>query len=184
MKVLSKSRYKLGLECPNKLFYTSKKEYANQKQEDPFLQALASGGFQVEELARLHYPEGKLIEDRNSDERYDYEEKVRQTSKLLEQDNVVIFEGAFMFNNLFIRVDILEKRGNQINLIEVKAKSFRKNDPKKDVKSGIYMWKVSDSGYLTISIETNKNTTMTVRMVDINQAEKVAEYLIKAKQQT
>jgi len=37
MKVLSKSRYKLGLECPNKLYYTSKKEYANQKQEDPRL---------------------------------------------------------------------------------------------------------------------------------------------------
>ena len=79
MRVLSKSRYKLGLECPNKLFYTGKKEYANQKQEDPFLQALASGGFQVEELARLHYPDGKLIEDKNSDDRYDYQEKVNQT---------------------------------------------------------------------------------------------------------
>jgi len=134
MKVLSKSRYKLGLECPNKLYYTGKKEYANQKQEDPFLQALASGGFQVEELARLHYPDGKLIEDKNSDDRYDYEEKVAQTSKLLEQNNVVIFEAAFMFDNLFIRVDILEKKGNQINLIEVKAKSFKKDDPKKDVK--------------------------------------------------
>jgi len=134
MKVLSKSRYKIGLECPNKLFYTSNKEYANQKQEDPFLQALASGGFQVEELARLHYPEGKLIEDKNSDERYDHEEKVNQTSKLLEHENVVIFEAAFMYNNLFIRVDILEKKGNQINLIEVKAKSFKKDDAKKDVK--------------------------------------------------
>lgn len=134
MKVLSKSRFKLGLECPNKLFYTNKKEYANQKQDDPFLQALASGGFQVEELARLHYPDGKLIEDKNSDEGYDYEEKVKQTSKLLEQDNVVVFEAAFMFNNLFIRVDILEKKGNEINLIEVKAKSFKKDDTKKDVK--------------------------------------------------
>jgi hypothetical protein len=37
MRVLTKSRFKLGLECPNKLYYTSKKEYANKKQEDPFL---------------------------------------------------------------------------------------------------------------------------------------------------
>ena len=51
MKVLSKSRSKLGLECPNKLFYTNKKEHANQKLDDPFLQALASAGFQVEEFA-------------------------------------------------------------------------------------------------------------------------------------
>lgn len=53
MKPLTKSRFKTALECPNKLFFTSKKEYANNKSEDPFLQALASGGFQVEELARL-----------------------------------------------------------------------------------------------------------------------------------
>ncbi|AJR05019.1 hypothetical protein [Siansivirga zeaxanthinifaciens] len=143
MRLLSKSRYKLGLECPNKLFYTSKKEYANQKQEDPFLQALASGGFQVEELARLHYPHGKLIEDKNSDDRYDYEEKVKLTSKLLEQDNVVIFEAAFIFNNLFIRVDILEKKGNQINLIEVKAKSFRKDDVKFNSDWKFYLFDVA-----------------------------------------
>ena len=47
MKVLSKSRFKLGLECPNKLFFTGKEEYANQKSENPFLKALASGGFQL-----------------------------------------------------------------------------------------------------------------------------------------
>jgi hypothetical protein len=55
MKPLTKSRFKLGLECPNKLYYTSKKEYANQKNEDTFLQALAQGGFQVEELARIMF---------------------------------------------------------------------------------------------------------------------------------
>ncbi|MCF8274961.1 MAG: DUF2779 domain-containing protein [Flavobacteriaceae bacterium] len=148
MRVLSKSRYKLGLECPNKLFYTSKKEYANQKQEDPFLQALASGGFQVEELARLHYPDGNLIEDKNSDDRYDYEEKVNQTSKLLEHDNVVIFEAAFMFKNLFIRVDILEKKGDQINLIEVKAKSFRKDDVKYNSDWKFYLFDVAFQKYV------------------------------------
>lgn len=125
MRVLSKSRFKLGLECPNKLYYTGKdKEYANTKSNDPFLQALASGGFQVEELARLHYPDGVLIEDDVDRTKYDYQDKVNQTNALLQRDQVVIFEAAFMFENLFIRLDILEKKGNQINLIEVKAKSF------------------------------------------------------------
>jgi hypothetical protein len=134
MRALTKSRYKLGLECPNKLYYTKKDEYANQKQNDPFLQALASGGFQVEELAKLHYPDGVLIEDKKSDGSYDYSTKIEETNKLLKRENVVIFEAAFQFNNLFIRVDILEKKGNQINLIEVKSKSFKKGDSKKDVK--------------------------------------------------
>jgi hypothetical protein len=129
MRVLSKSRFKLGLECPNKLYYTGKdKEYANTKSDDPFLQALASGGFQVEELARLHYPDGVLIEDDVDRTKYNYQEKVIQTNELLKNDNVVIFEAAFMFENLFIRVDILEKKGNQIKLIEVKAKSFKSSN--------------------------------------------------------
>ncbi|WP_372757693.1 DUF2779 domain-containing protein [Mariniflexile sp.] len=134
MRALTKSRFKLGLECPNKLYYTKKKDYANQKLDNPFLEALASGGFQVEELAKLHYPDGILIEDKKSDSAYNYKEKILETNKLLERENVVIFEAAFQFNNLFIRVDILEKKGNQINLIEVKSKSFQKGNPKKDVK--------------------------------------------------
>jgi len=125
MRYLTKSRYKLGLECPNKLYYTNKpEEYANIKTENPFLEALASGGFQVEELARLHYPDGILIDDKNSSSSYNYQEKVNETNLLLQRENVVIFEAAFQFENLFIRVDILKKNGNSINLIEVKAKSF------------------------------------------------------------
>ena len=65
MRYLTKSLYKTGLECPNKLFYTKNKQYANTKKDNPFLEALASGGFQVEELAKLHYPEGVLIEDKD-----------------------------------------------------------------------------------------------------------------------
>ena len=119
-RLLTKSRFKQALECPNKLFYTKKEEYANSKLEDPFLEALAQGGFQVEELARLHYPEGVLIE--NNDWNYDL--LAEQTEELLQRENVVIFEAAFKFENLFIRTDILVKRGNEIQLIEVKAKSF------------------------------------------------------------
>ena len=125
MKVLSKSRFKMGLECPNKLYFTNKKEeYANQKNENPFLKALASGGFQVEELARLHYPDGILIKDPKDPKDYNYEELANQTKVLLEQENVVIFEAAFLVDNLFVRTDILVKKGTQISLIEVKAKSF------------------------------------------------------------
>lgn len=124
MKPLTKSRFKLGLECPNKLYYTSKKEYANQKNEDSFLQALAQGGFQVEELARMHYPNGVFIDT----EIGAYDEAVQLTTAALEQENVIIYEAAFLFDGLFIRTDILVKKGNYIQLIEVKAKSFNPQD--------------------------------------------------------
>ena len=112
------------MECPNKLFYTRKKEYANQQGEDSFLQSLAEGGFQVEELARLHYPGGELISGNDGD----YDWLVEETNKLLKRKDVIIYEAAFKFENLFIRTDILVKKGNDIELIEVKAKSFHSDD--------------------------------------------------------
>lgn len=125
MRVLTKSRFKLGLECPNKLYYTSKKEYANKKQEDPFLLALAEGGFQIEEYARMHYPDGILLEGKDGDYEYLWE----RTQELLQRENVVIYEAAFLHDGLFVRTDILVKIGTKIKLIEVKSKSF---DPKDD----------------------------------------------------
>jgi hypothetical protein len=126
MKVISKSRFKLGLECPNKLFYTGKEEYVNKKNNDPFLMALASGGFQIEEYARMHYPGGELVD--GDDRTTSYEDYVAQTNELLTRENVVIYEAAFLVDDLFIRADILVKEGNNIKLIEVKSKSYDPND--------------------------------------------------------
>lgn len=124
MRPLTKSRFKTALECPNKLFFTSKKDFANNKSDDPFMKALASGGFQVEELARLHYPHGIFIDTEN----YEYDKAFQLTKEALLLENVVIYEAAFQVDGLFIRTDIIVKNGNNIKLIEVKAKSFNPND--------------------------------------------------------
>lgn len=126
MRVLTKSRFKLGLECPNKLFYTGKPdEYVNNKVDDPFMEALARGGFQVEALARLQYPDGIFIDA----EHYEYRKAAELTQAALHQENVTLFEAAFLVDGLFVRTDILVKTGNVIQLIEVKAKSYDPNNP-------------------------------------------------------
>lgn len=117
-RYLTKSRFKMATQCPTKLFYTGKKEYPNTMLDDPFLAALADGGHQVGELAKQYYPKGVDITS------LDYDEAEKQTLELLALDEVVIFEPAIRFNNLFIRVDVLVKKGNHIELIEVKAKSY------------------------------------------------------------
>lgn len=118
-RLLTKSRYKLALECPTKLFYTKKPDiYADNSLDDDFLQALARGGFQVGELAKLYYPGGIDIKT------LDYQKSLDETNELLKKDKVIIYEAALQFNSLFIRVDILVKNGNQIDLVEVKSKSI------------------------------------------------------------
>ena len=121
-RYLTKSRFKLGTECPTKLFYTKKKEYLDSKMDDSFLAALAEGGFQVGELAKCYHPGGHDITT------LDYVEAERQTDELLKQDKVIIYEPAIRFGNLFIRIDVLVKNGNHFDLIEVKAKSFNSEE--------------------------------------------------------
>ncbi|MEX0995939.1 MAG: DUF2779 domain-containing protein [Flavobacteriaceae bacterium] len=119
-RLLTKSRFKLALDCPTKLYYTRKSEYENQSETDSFLEGLAQGGFQVEELARMEHPDGIAI----TGDDYDYQKVANRTEEFLKQENVTIFEAAFLKDGLFIRVDILVKKGNRIQLIEVKAKSI------------------------------------------------------------
>jgi hypothetical protein len=121
-RYLTKSRFKLAVECPTKLYYVGKTDiYADARQNDEFLQALAEGGFQVGELAKLMFPGGIEITSRSHDEQVD------ETARLLERDEVTLFEAAIRHGNLFARVDVLRKTGTQIELIEVKAKSFDSN---------------------------------------------------------
>ena len=119
---ITKSRFKLALECPTKLFYTSDDDYANTMEEDEFLMALAEGGFQVGELAKYFHPGGYDITS------LEYKESLEETNKLLQQENVIIYEPAIQFENFFIRVDVLVKTGNKVDLIEVKAKSFKSRE--------------------------------------------------------
>lgn len=115
---LTKSRFKLALECPTKLFYTKKRDvYPDKQTEDSFLEALAEGGHQVGELATLYFPGGVKIDT------LDEEAALARTNALLARENATIYEAAVLFENMFVRVDVLVKTGDDIRLIEVKAKS-------------------------------------------------------------
>jgi hypothetical protein len=130
-KYLTKSKFKSAIECPVKLFYyDKKKEYANLMSDNDFLQALAEGGYQVGELAKLYVPDGVEIET------LDYAEALAQTNELLKKESVTIYEAAVKYGNCFVRVDILVKKGSHMELIEVKAKSFNTDDDTFLNKSG------------------------------------------------
>jgi hypothetical protein len=123
LRYLTKSRYISAIECPTKLFYISKKEYKNLNNEDSFLASLAQGGYQVGALAKFLFKDGIEILDKN------LETSANLTKDLLKKDSVVIFEAAIKFNNFFIRVDILEKKGSQLRIYEAKAKSYNSSEP-------------------------------------------------------
>lgn len=117
-RYLSKSRFKIALECPTKLDYVGKPDYVDTKKSNEFLKALAEGGFQVGELAKLLYPDGIEVTD------HEQEDQIAHTKQLLEQSNVTIFEGTVQYGDWVARIDVIRKRGDKVELIEVKSKSY------------------------------------------------------------
>ena len=122
-RYLTKSRFKEGLECPTKLFYSKNSDYQNNQLNDPFLESLAEGGYQVGELAKFLISD-QPYQDNITVESLDYEESIEITKLKLKNEIVSIAEPAFLFNNLFIRVDLLRKENNSLTIYEVKSKSW------------------------------------------------------------
>jgi Domain of unknown function(DUF2779) len=115
---LSKSDYKLARTCAAKLFFREN-GYPDGRDSDPYLRMLAEGGYMVEALAKARYPNGIQLAY-GSDPAADF----ARTRDALQRDNVTLFEATLIAGRRQARVDILEKRGTVIRLLEVKSKSF------------------------------------------------------------
>jgi len=146
MKYLSKSDFKVASSCIKKLYY-KKNYYPSTNSDNEFLQMLAEGGYVVGKMATMKYPNGEdlsNISDRNA--------AIEKTNELLKRENVVIFEGAFLSNQKLIRVDILEKNGNKIKIIEVKAKSHDSFEDKNDMMKKLKEY-IEDVAFQTLVIK-------------------------------
>jgi hypothetical protein len=119
---LSKSDFMLAHNCSTKLYY-KKLHYPSTNDENEYLQHLARGGYMVGKLATLLYPGGITIESVS-----DHQSAINLTKEYLKEDKVTLFEAAIESKGKLIRVDILEKVGDTINLIEVKSKSYDSTD--------------------------------------------------------
>lgn len=121
--LFTKSAFKEAIGCYTGMYYYGCKSYANQNNEDDFLQALADGGKQAGELARLYYG----IKARTYVNTLDTNSALTMTDRLMKKNTVNIAEAAFKWNRCFVRADIIEKKDKEINLIEVKAKLWEKD---------------------------------------------------------
>lgn len=119
---LSKSDFQLASTCSKKLVY-KKQGYPTTNDTNEYMEMLAKGGYVVGLMATLQYPNGVEITGNTK-------EAINKTNDYLKQYNCVLFEAAIQSGEKLMRVDILEKIGNKINLIEVKAKSHDTEDDK------------------------------------------------------
>ncbi len=126
-RYLTKSRFKLACECETRLYYTRKKDYADQSAVDPFLIELAKGGYQVGELAKYFFSDNGPAPTVNEAM---YDEALARTRELIKNGVERIAEAAVRHDNLFIRVDLfhIDPKQKLINFYEVKSKSYSSSD--------------------------------------------------------
>jgi len=121
---LSKSKYVSGLQCHKRLYleiYTP--ELATEHDEET--QARLDAGTDVGEVARRRFPGGVLVD-------YDHGNltvALRRTEELASNPSIpAIFEATLKFENVLVRVDILERLADdRWRLIEVKASTRTKD---------------------------------------------------------
>ncbi len=115
---LTKSDFILARACPTKLFY-EKQKYQSSSAGNELVEFLVDGGYMIETMARLLHPGGQQMVQGG-----DPEEAFKATRKTLMSGNVTLFEATVLYGHLLARVDILQRDGNVLNLIEVKSVSI------------------------------------------------------------
>jgi len=115
---LSKSKYLAGLQCLKRLYLQCyQPELAGEIDEQQ--QALFDQGTEVGLFAQKVFPSGVLL----SEDYRHHREAVSRTKQLIGDRSIpALFEAAFTFEDIYIRVDILERLpGNRWRMIEVKS---------------------------------------------------------------
>lgn len=128
--LLSKSDFKHARSCVTKLYY-KKEKYPSLLDDDPYLELLAEGGYMIEEIARIVYPDGIAIDYTGGGE-----EAAKRTREALAAGHNTLFEATFISDGKLVRVDIFRQTGDTIQLIEVKAKSWDSDDEKSRAAAG------------------------------------------------
>lgn len=130
MRTLSKSDFKLARTCEAKLYFRENR-YPDNTADNAFLQLLARGGYMVEALAKAQRPQG--IEMTYGG---DHAAAWEATRAELNKESVTLFEATLLSGRCLARVDILEKTGNVVRLLEVKAASIDFAAHQESLRSG------------------------------------------------
>lgn len=113
-KLLTKSNYLLGLQCP-KLLWVAKNDKQRIPEPDEIAQKKFDDGTLIGELAKKVFPEGQDIPDE------DFNKNIEESKKLIEK-RIPLFEPAFIVDDFYSRADILVPAGeDEWDIVEVKS---------------------------------------------------------------
>jgi len=135
---VTKSRLMSGLRCPKRLWLQTFQQALAKPSATS--QLTIDNGIEVGRMARLNYPQGRLVGHVEQPER-----AVAETKELLEhQPASPLFEAAFVHAGTLVRADILAPDGDAWRMVEVKSSGSVKDHHLLDC--AIQLWVVEGAG--------------------------------------
>lgn len=119
---LSKSLFMRGLQCSKQL-WLQKYQPELQKETTPQLEALFASGTEVGAPARQLFPGGILVPY----EGLTHAEQLARTQAALAAGASILYEAAFSYDGVFVKVDILHESPAGWELYEVKQSTKEKD---------------------------------------------------------
>jgi predicted RecB family nuclease len=132
---LTKSLFVAGIQCHKLLWWRAHEPNAPELAPTPDQQARFEAGRRVGELARQYVPGGELIGFRH----WEMEQKVEDTRRRLAAGAGALYEAAFAAGGAYAAVDILERDGDGVRLVEVKSSTSAKPEHLPDVALQVHV---------------------------------------------
>lgn len=133
--LLSKSQFLKGRHCLKRIWLYNYRRDLMQEQS-AFQESIMRQGTEVGKLAQCLFPGGVLIDE-------DYQNisgAVSHTTEVMTKNPAAIFEGAFVYDDILIRVDILKRNNDgSFDLIEVKSSTSLKKEHVSDCAIQAYV---------------------------------------------
>ena len=125
--MITKSNYVVGHQC-QRCFWFKYNKYKDPSEDDQQAQQRMRDGEYVGEEVKKTFPEGIEIPFLGGD----YAKMYRLTKEAIFSDIEVIFEGSFLVDGVFIRVDVMQRTPDGWDIFEVKSSSSLKSIHKED----------------------------------------------------
>ena len=160
-KLLSKSGYLRGLQCP-KLLWVSVNEKERIPQPDPSTQKTLTQGQEVGLLAQNLFPGGAVLTT-------DFGPNLEATTEAM-KSRKPIFEAGFLAERLYCRVDVLKPSGENVwDIVEVKSSTQVKEVNLNDVAFQRYVCQLAGVKINRCNIMHINNQYIRQGALDLNQ---------------
>jgi len=170
--ILSKTTYMYGLQCSKRLYMNKfHKKLANE--EDEITQSIFQTGTDVGELAQQLFPNGVNAQ---GNEEFHSDVTVLKTAELLLTNNI-IYEAAFIYNEVICAVDILVKNGVEYYTYEVKSTTKVKPQHIEDAALQYYVLKSCGLKIANFSIVHFDSSYVKIGAINIDKLFKATSVL-------